>query len=190
MGLIEPGQALTRSGARPGDLVVVSGRPGAAAHVLHLIHSGKQPGIAERAVLDYPAPRLALGRALRGLATSCIDLSDGLLADLGHLLEGASSGAKLELQNLPCPPSISSIPELERWPLQLSGGDDYELCFTVPPSKRSRLEGLALSCDVELTIIGEITSDTGLVVRQPDGSTYRPRKSGYEHFSENGAGLS
>jgi len=190
MGLVEPGQALTRSGARPGDLVVVSGRPGAAAHALQLMHSGERPDDTERAALDYPVPRLALGRALRGLATSCIDLSDGLLADLGHLLEGAGVGAKLELQSLPCPPSMSSMPPQDRWPLQLSGGDDYELCFTVPPSERYRLEGLARSSGVEVTVIGEITGDRGLIARQPDGATYRPRKSGYEHFRESGGGLS
>jgi len=190
MGLVEAGQALTRSGARPGDLVVVSGRPGAAAHALHLIHSGEPPEAADRAALEYPVPRLTLGRALRGLATSCIDLSDGLMADLGHILENAGVGAELELQRLPCPPSMSSLPAPERWPLQLSGGDDYELCFTVPPSRRSRLEELVLSCDLELTVIGEITRSGGLVARQPDGSTYRPQKSGYEHFRENGAGRS
>jgi len=187
MGLVEPGRALTRSGARPGDRVVVSGRPGAAAHALHLMHSGEQPEIAERAALDFPVPRLALGRALRGLATSCIDLSDGLLADLGHILENAGVGAELELLRLPCPPSMSSLPPPERWPLQLSGGDDYELCFTVPPSKLAGLEELALTCDVELTVIGKITDDGGLVARQPDGSTYQAQNSGYEHFRENGA---
>jgi len=190
LGLVEPGQALTRSGARPGDLVAVSGRPGAAAHALRVLQSGEQPDAAERAVLDYPTPRLALGRALRGLATSCIDLSDGLLADLGHLLEAAGLGARLELQSLPCPPAMAGMLPGERWPLQLSGGDDYELCFTVPPAERARLDVLAQSCNIELTVIGEITRQTGLVVEQPDGSRYQPRKSGYEHFRENGAGPS
>jgi len=186
MGLVEPGQALTRCGARPGDLVVVSGRPGAAAHALHLVQAGEQPDAADLAALEYPVPRLALGRALRGLATSCIDLSDGLLADLGHLLEGAGVGAQLQLQSLPCPPSISDLPPRERWPLQLSGGDDYELCFTAPPAERARLDALAQSCGIELTVIGEITGESGLVARQPDGSEYRPRQSGYEHFREKG----
>jgi thiamine-monophosphate kinase len=190
MGLVEPGQALTRSGARPGDLVVVSGRPGAAAHALQVMHHGGEADPSERTALDYPAPRLGLGRALRGLSTSCIDLSDGLLADLGHLLESAGVGAQLELQSLPCPPSMSSLPERERWPMQLSGGDDYELCFTLPSSRRSSVDDLARSCGVELTVIGEITGGDGLVARQPDGSTYQPRKSGYEHFREDGAGLS
>jgi thiamine-monophosphate kinase len=188
MGLVEPGQALTRSGARPGDLVVVSGRPGAAAHALYLMHSGAHSDAAARAALDYPVPRLALGRVLRGVATSCIDLSDGLLADLGHLLEGAGVGARLELQSLPCPPSMTALPEQQRWALQLSGGDDYELCFTVPSAERTRLDGLAQSCGIDLTVIGEITGEGGLVVRQPDGSHYQPSKFGYEHFREHGAG--
>jgi len=190
MGLVEPGQALTRSGARPGDLVVVSGRPGAAAHALQVMRHGGVADPSERAALDYPAPRLGLGRALRGLATSCIDLSDGLLADLGHLLESAGVGAQVELKSLPCPRSMCSMPERERWPMQLSGGDDYELCFTVPSAKRSSVDDLAQSCGIELTVIGEITEGSGLVARQPDGSAYRPQTSGYEHFREDGAGLS
>jgi thiamine-monophosphate kinase len=188
LGLVEPGQALTRGGARAGDLVVVSGRPGAAAHALQTLQSGGQPEAAERSALEYPVPRLALGRALRGLATSCIDLSDGLLADLGHLLDSSGVGARLELRSLPCPPAMAVLPPAARWPLQLSGGDDYELCFTVPPGGRAALDELARSAAVELTVIGEITGQAGLHVVQPDGGRYRPEKSGYEHFREERGG--
>jgi thiamine-monophosphate kinase len=188
LGLVEPGEALTRSGATPGDLVVVSGRPGAAAHALRVLQGGGQPEPDELQALEFPVPRLALGRALRGLATSCIDLSDGLLADLGHVLDAASVGAQLELQSLPCPPGLESIPPRDRWPLQLSGGDDYELCFTVPAEARDRIPGLAQSCGVELAVIGVITGRPGLVIREPGGGEYRARQSGYEHFRETGGG--
>jgi len=189
LGLVEPGQSLTRSGARPGDLVVVSGRPGAAAQALRLLQSGEQPGEPDRTALDYPTPRLELGRALRGLATSCIDLSDGLVADLGHVLDASGVGAVLDLQCLPCPRSLASISQDVRWPLQLAGGDDYELCFTVPGSKRGEVEVLARNGDVELTVIGSITAQRGLVLRRADGGTYQPACAGYEHFRDPGTSL-
>jgi thiamine-monophosphate kinase len=132
LGLVEKGRALTRSGAAAGDLVVVSGRPGAAAHALAALQSGRVPDPRDLAALEFPQPRLGLGLALRGVATACIDLSDGLLADLGHVLEASGVGAELELRLLPCAESMAALPEAERRRLQLAGGDDYELCFTLP----------------------------------------------------------
>jgi thiamine-monophosphate kinase len=184
LGLVETGQAMTRSGARPGDLVVISGRPGAAAHALAMLQAGGMPPDADRAALDLPDPRLRLGRALRGLATACIDISDGLLADLGHILDASAVGAELELRHLPCPPGMAAMPEPDRWSLQLSGGDDYELCFTLPAELRARLPELSLTGGVELTVIGSITARPGLLVRDPDGNPFRPAQSGYEHFHD------
>lgn len=184
LGLVEPGREIRRSGARPGDRVVVSGRPGAAAHALQAIEAGAQPDARDLAALEFPQPRLELGRALRGLATACIDISDGLLADLGHILEASGAGAELDLHRLPCPPSMASIPERRRWPLQLSGGDDYELCFTLPRSGSDRLEDLASSTETELTVIGSITAGAGLTVREPGGAAYDPPQAGYEHFGD------
>jgi thiamine-monophosphate kinase len=186
LGLVEKGRALTRSGARPGDLVAVSGRPGAAARALRILQSGGTPCVADLAALDYPEPRLGLGRALRGLATSCIDLSDGLLADLGHVLDASGVGAELELEYLPCPDSMAASPLRERWPLQLSGGDDYELCFTLPAAERHRLEALARAGGIEVTVIGAITPEPGLVLREPGGGVYQPAQAGYEHFRDPG----
>jgi len=188
LGVIESGQALTRSGARPGDLVVVSGRPGAAAHALAILQAGGTPTNADRAALDFPAPRLRLGRVLRGVATACIDLSDGLLADLGHVLDASAAGAELDLQKLPCPSGLAGLPERERWPLQLSGGDDYELCFTIPAASREQLPELSRAADVELTVIGVVTERPGLVTRDPGGGVYRQARAGYEHFGDSGAG--
>jgi len=188
VGLVETGQALRRAGARPGDLVVVSGRPGAAAHALAIMRSGAEPDPRDRAALDFPVPRLELGRALQGLATSCIDLSDGLLADLGHVLDASGVGAELVLYSLPCPDSMAALPQRERWSLQLSGGDDYELCFTVPAASSKQLDALAGRCNCELTVIGGITAERGLKLSEPGGGDYRPARPGYEHFREDGAG--
>jgi thiamine-monophosphate kinase len=184
LGLVDKGRALTRSGAAAGDLVVVSGRPGAAAHALAALQSGRVPDERDLAALEFPQPRLALGLALRGLATACIDLSDGLLADLGHVLEASGVGAELELRHLPCAESMASLPETGRWRLQLAGGDDYELCFTLPAALAGELEGLRRRGDIELTVIGRITAEPGLVLRAPDGSPYRAERAGYEHFGE------
>jgi thiamine-monophosphate kinase len=182
LGLVEKGRVVTRSGAAAGDLVAVSGRPGAAAHALTTLQSGRVPDARELAALDFPQPRLELGLALRGLATACIDLSDGLLADLGHILEASGVGAELELGRLPCAESMARLPEPERWRLQLAGGDDYELCFTLPAARAGELDALQRRCALELTVIGTVTAQAGLVLRAPDGSPYRAERAGFDHF--------
>ena len=189
LGLVETGKALTRSGARPGDRVVISGRPGAAAHALAAMQTGQRPDDRDRAALDFPVPRLALGRALLGTATSCIDLSDGLLADLGHVLDESKVGAEVELGSLPCPPSMAGMAEHDRWPLQLGGGDDYELCFTIPARVEAQLPGLAKAGGIELTVIGNITEHAGVKIRDPAGGLYHPQQRGFEHFRDAGATL-
>jgi thiamine-monophosphate kinase len=182
LGLVDKGRALTRSGARPGDLVAVSGRPGAAAHALALLQAGRVPDARALAALEFPQPRLELGLALRGLATACIDLSDGLLADLGHILEASAAGAELDLGRLPCAESMAALPEPERRRLQLAGGDDYELCFTLPAARAGELDALQRRCGLELTVIGRITAQAGLALRAPDGSPYRAERAGFDHF--------
>ena len=182
-GLVEPGQALARNGARPGDLVVVSGVPGRAALALDQIRSGSDPQTVVRQALDYPQPRLELGLALRGLASSCIDVSDGLLADLGHILEQSGVGAEIDLEKLQADDSLAAIPAGRRWPLQLAGGDDYELCFTVPAAHAGRLEQASAVGAVRLSVIGRIREGQGIVVREPGGQPYQVPGRGYEHFS-------
>lgn len=188
LGLVEPRRALLRSGARPGDRIVVSGTPGAAAHALQAIESGEVPDPRDLSALEFPRPRLRLGRHLRGLATACIDISDGLLADLGHILESSGAGAELDVAGLPCPPSMASLPERRRWPLQLTGGDDYELCFTIPARAEGRLEDLARSSATAVTIIGSVTDTGNLVVREPGGGIYQAPRAGYEHFAADADG--
>jgi thiamine-monophosphate kinase len=182
VGLVEEGQALRRSGAGVGDLVVVSGYPGAAARALEALQAGEPPDDRDLAALEFPRPRLELGRALRGLATACIDLSDGLLADLGHVLDASGCGAELELQRLPCPESMAGVADDDRWRWQLGGGDDYELCFTLPVAAQGELDELRRVTGLELSVIGRVSAESGLFLRAPDGSRYRPQRTGWEHF--------
>jgi thiamine-monophosphate kinase len=186
LGLVEPGCALLRSGARAGDLVVVSGAPGRAARALERIGQGECPAPEARAALDFPTPRLELGRALRGLATACIDVSDGLLADLGHILECSGVGAELDLAAFPAPAELAGLADDHRWALQLGGGDDYELCFTTPPDAGPAVAALAGTLGLPLSVIGRITAGDALVVRRPGGEPFVPERSGYQHFSAAG----
>jgi thiamine-monophosphate kinase len=182
-GSVAPGTALTRSGARPGDRVVVSGCPGLAAQALEAVLAHDRPDGRSLKALEYPQPRVALGRALCGLATACIDLSDGLLADLGHILTQSGVGAELELASLPVSGPLSALAAEQRWQLQLGGGDDYELCFTVPAGTEKQLAALASSAELDLTVIGEVIARPGLALRRPDGSPYHQAARGYEHFA-------
>jgi thiamine-monophosphate kinase len=182
LGLIEKGRALVRSGAEQGNLIVVSGRPGAAAHALRKLQKGDIPAPSDRVALDYPAPRVQLGYALNGLATACIDISDGLMADLGHILEQSHAGAEVELDKLPCPASARGLSDDERWSLQLAGGDDYELCFTISPESAGALAEISRSCGVELTVIGVITAGPGLALKTGGGELHVPRFTAYQHF--------
>jgi len=189
LGLVPRGRALLRSGARPGDLVVVSGIPGLAASALAARDRGSPPEAdAERRLLR-PEPRLALGRALRGRATACIDVSDGLAADLGHLLDASGHGASLWLERLPTAPAFETVSVRERWNLQSGGGDDYELCFTWPARDAPALDDLATQGGVALTLIGRVTEQRGLRLLDPAGEPFEPERSGWNHFAlpDNGA---
>lgn len=186
MGLVEPGMALTRDGARNGELVVVSGQLGDAVHALELLEAGGSPDPESLAALDCPQPRLQLGRRLRGLATSCIDISDGLFADLGHILAASGAGAEIEIDLLPASPSLARLPAGQRTQLQLCAGDDYELCFTIPVSRLEELAGIAQECNCPLTVIGKINASGELVCTMADGNVLVPPDGGYEHFAEHG----
>ena len=182
IGLVEPGMALTRDGALNGDLVVVSGRLGDAAHALEILKAGGMPGPESRASLEYPEPRLQLGRKLRGLATSCIDISDGLVADLGHILEASAAGAEIDIDRLPGSASLAGLPGGRRRQLQICGGDDYELCFTIPVNRQGELDRIAKECVCPLTVIGKINASGELVCTMADGKVFVPQGRGYDHF--------
>ncbi len=182
MGLVEPGMALTRGGARNGELVVVSGQLGDAAHALEILKAGGMPGPKSRAALESPEPRLQLGRQLRGLATSCIDISDGLVADLGHILKASVAGAKINIDLLRCSAGMAGLPGGQRRQLQTSGGDDYELCFTIPVNRREELDRIAKECACPLSVIGKINTSLELVCTLNDGNVFVPQGGGYDHF--------
>ena len=180
LGEAPSGQALRRDGAQAGDSIWVSGNPGRAA--LGLAHlQGRtvlsEPQLGEcLAALHRPQPRVALGLALRGLVTAAIDVSDGLLADLGHILEQSAHAARLQIPGLPAA-------GLERDCL-LAGGDDYELLFTAPASHDSNVAALAGKLQLPLTRIGQITASPPgeLVLCDDGGSIITPEHRGFDHF--------
>ena len=183
LGFIEPGTQLTRSGAKPGDLVVVSGTIGGAACALENLLAGKPAD--ERHLLDRPKPRVSLGQVLKGYASACIDVSDGLLADLGHVLKASGYGAWLDIEGLPSTHELAGLEDELRWRYQLTGGDDYELLFTLPPCHRARLAIWSQQLNIKLSVIGEIEKDEGIRCLAKDGSEYHPQGTGFEHFRQN-----
>lgn len=180
LGVIERGRQLQRNGAKPGDLVVVSGTVGGAARVLDLLQTKQVVG--ERNLLDHPQPRVRLGRALVGYANACIDVSDGLLADLGHILEASRCGAQLELEKLPEAGLLAKLEDESKWRYQLAGGDDYELLFSLPPSHEDMLRTWSRDLDTRLSVIGRVTEGDGILCMGPQGDEFYPQSVGFEHF--------
>ena len=186
-GLVPRGQALLRSGARPGDGIYVTGSLGDAALGL-MQHQGRLAAPTDQRAqllqrLHSPTPRVQEGLRLRGLASSCIDISDGLCADLGHILERSGVGARIELESIPVSPAYrASLIPLSMDPV-LTGGDDYELCFAVPAQREVELalavEGFSCLC----TRIGVIEPAPGLRIVDATGGLYQPVTRGYDHFS-------
>lgn len=182
-GYLPEGRALTRSGARPGDAILVTGTLGDAALALRLWRDGRtpQPHLARR--FHRPTPRIAAGRALLDVATAAIDLSDGLISDVQHLLEGGGVGARLSVDLLPSSVPLQSLTStVDRWRLQLGGGDDYELCACVPAADVSRALALLAETDTPATIVGEITEGSELELCDSGGAPIEVDLSGYRHF--------
>jgi len=188
MGEVPPGQALRRDGAKVGDDVWVSGVIGSAALAL-AYRQGRlfmEQIDAARVLpaLYLPTPRIGLGLVLRGLASSAIDISDGLLGDLGHILERSHVGATLEFSALPTLPVTQAyLHEAVARDCVLAGGDDYELCFTAPASKRNAVLAAAASAGVTVTRIGHIHAEPGLTVNDANGQPLHVDKTGYDHFA-------
>jgi thiamine-monophosphate kinase len=170
------GQALSRAGARSGNDVWVSGALGGAA--LALLRP-KLRSVADR--LHRPQPRVPLGEALRGVATACIDVSDGLAGDLGHILERSRVGARVEFARIPRPAAFEQFKGLEKQCV-LSGGDDYELLFTAARAARGRVNAISRRLRLPLTRIGEIVARRGLVVLDERDQPMAFR-GGYDHFA-------
>jgi thiamine-monophosphate kinase len=132
--------------------------------------------------LERPLPRVQAGEQLRGIASACIDISDGLAADLGHILEASGVGARIRLDRLPLSPAYDAAFEQVGWEPALGGGDDYELCFTVPAAREPELRRVAARMGVPFTEIGEIESTPGLRIVDEHGAPYAPAAGGYDHF--------
>jgi len=183
-GFIEPGQALRRDGACVGDDLWVSGTLGDAAAALSQWQAGGAIDPALRLRLDRPTPRVSLGRALRGIAASCIDVSDGLLADLGHVCKASGVGAWLDVDGLPASPVLrASFDGEARRRLQATGGDDYELLFTAPARLRDSVLKAAQSSQTRVTCIGQITAVPGLRIQDGHGQLLSNSYASFDHFA-------
>ena len=190
LGTVAQGRALRRAGARVGDRIFVSGTLGDAGMALRLLQTDRRCAEDIRVALDgrlhRPQPRVPLGERLSGLASAAIDVSDGLLADLAHLLDASGVGAALDVDALPRSDAFRSgvAPVEPEWfELPLAGGDDYELCFTAAPRHAGALRIVADELGVPLTDIGVIEAAPGLRCHHADGREHRPLRHGYEHFA-------
>lgn len=189
-GEVPAAQALRRDRAQAGDDIWVSGTLGGAALGLQTLKGNivlnEQDQAACLQLLEQPRPRVELGLALRGIAGSALDISDGLLADLGHILERSGVGAELCFDAIPAAPALEPMLG-EPWAQQclLSGGDDYELCFSAPRDKHDVIKALENRLGLRLSRIGTITADSGLRLLDAAGATMQFSQAGYDHFAAN-----
>jgi thiamine-monophosphate kinase len=210
-GFVAPGKALMRSGAKVGDAVLVTGTLGDAAAGLHVItnpsshtvhpeHSAaKSKGSSPEtqvdnysnnardflvARLNRPTPRLGAGSALRDLAHACIDISDGLVADLNHICVASNVGAEIDAALLPLSPALMTIyDDASALQFALGGGDDYELCFTVPMNRLANVQSDLSRLGCGVTRIGRIVEGSGVKVRGADGQWLESGQAGWDHFA-------
>ncbi len=188
LGEVPPELALRRDQAKPGDDIWVSGWLGEAALALRALQ-----GLVElpddalticRAALERPSPRVELGLSLRHVAHAAIDISDGLLADLGHILERSDVGAELHFDSLPAHPALAHFLN-QPWARNclLAGGDDYELCFTAPASRQGEISAIGERLGLKLSRIGSITELPGLRLLDDRGTPMTIERGGYDHFA-------
>lgn len=192
-GFVPESRALLRSGARAGDAVFVTGRLGDAAAALGLIRDsglGTRDSTNEQARsellarLNRPEPRVAAGLALRDVASACIDVSDGLLADLGHICEASGVGAIVDADALPLSSAMLALFDAEqRRGFALSGGDDYELCFTASVGRADRIAADFARLGFGAARIGRIVAEPGLRVRDANGNAVETPRRGWQHFA-------
>ena len=185
-GTVPTGQALLRSGARAGDELWVSGSLGDARLALEVFRgTASLAGEAFDAVrgrMECPSPRVALGKALRGVATSAIDLSDGLVGDLGQVLARSGVGATVDADTLPRSAVLASMPRALQHECLLAGGDDYELLFSAPPSAASEVSAAARGAGAAVTRIGRIEATSGLRIVDGRGTPLVQRFAAFDHF--------
>ena len=188
-GEVPGADALRRGGASAGDDIWVSGWLGDADVALRLLladGSVDDPDgtllAATRRALEWPQPRVALGLALRGLASAALDISDGLAQDLGHILAASGVGAELRVADLPLSPALSTLPATTARRSALSGGDVYELCFCAPPAARDAIDALSARLSLPLTRVGRIDAGCGLRVVDETGIELPSVRGGFDHF--------
>ena len=185
-GQVPAGSALLRSGARAGDELWVSGTLGDARAALECwrgtLGVGAEAFETLRRAMECPEPRVALGQRLRGIASSAIDVSDGLLGDLGHVLRRSGVGARLQLDALPRSAVLAGLPPALQQACLLHGGDDYELLFTAAPAQRDAVQAAAHAAGVPVTHIGRIEPGAALVVVDAGGQPLQVAASGFDHF--------
>lgn len=195
-GEVPPGQALLRSGARPGDDLYVSGTLGDARLALEVFRGTRSVAQAAfeaaRERMEQPTPRVALGLALRGVATAAADISDGLVGDLGHILKASGTGACIDTSiaiNLIAARGYLTLEGGQsdaEFALEcvLAGGDDYELVFTAPPAARNRVKAAAVQAQTPVTRIGRIEAEPGLRLVDGSGAPVAGRFTSFDHFSD------
>ena len=199
-GEVPPGDALLRQNAQAGDDIYISGTVGDARLALEVFrgtHTASGEAFEQaRLRMEQPTPRVELGSALRAVANAAIDVSDGLLGDLGHILKRSSVGAQIETgwlqaagsfgdSHLPAgiTPVLAELAWNKRIEFALAGGDDYELCFTAPVNQRELVHAAAWETNTPVTRIGRITAEPGLVVRDPQGQPMVKRFASFDHFA-------
>ena len=185
-GDVPAGQALLRSGAQAGDDIYVSGSLGDARLALEVFRGALSLSGADfdavRASMECPQPRVALGQALRGVAHSAIDVSDGLLGDLSHILRRSGVGATLDVDALPRSGVLRSLSEARQREFTLAGGDDYELVFTAAAGRAAQVQAAAAEAQVAVTRIGRIDAHPGLRLLDADGLPVVQRFASFDHF--------
>lgn len=185
-GELPAGEALLRSGAQPGDDLYVSGMLGDARAALEVFRGSLSvDGAAFEALrhaMEQPQPRVALGQALRGVATSAIDVSDGLLGDLGHILRRSQLGATLEVDALPRSVVLRTLPISLQREFTLAGGDDYELVFSAAPARAAAVACAANASGVGVTRIGRLHAEPGLRLVDAEGAAVANGFGSFDHF--------
>ena len=182
MGLVPKGEAITRSGAQIGDVIMVSGSLGDSAAGLQIIQ--RQGDTSHPLSKRYwnPTPRIKLGQWLRHKASACLDVSDGLIQDLGHILSASGCGADIQLQDLPLSAALlANVSPSQAQDFALSGGEDFELCFTLPAHLVAVAQAYSLSQNLPLTAIGRTSAELGCRIWNEDKGLVTARQ-GYQHF--------
>lgn len=194
IGEVPAGKALTRRGAQIDDDIWISGTLGDAALAVAALYRQIELDAETlshlRPKLEQPQPRIELGLQLRGMASAALDISDGLIGDLNHILEVSSVGARIMLDNIPRSATLDSLLKTDKRALALhcllAGGDDYELCFTAPASRRDALNVISNNLSLPLSRIGVITKETGLIVFDEQQQTLCDLPQAFDHFLNSG----